>query len=131
MCAVGEGVKDIVNSIGGPLPSTNCHAKKTVIRTLMLACPNMWDNAEWGSVLRTDLQAWVPDETGVLELFPVAASAESISMPMFGRPDSGLLVSMWGCLWKQVPCVLAKVGMQPEQITPESAGTICEVATAM
>ena len=132
--SVAETAKDIieiVDGIGSPVPAANGYVRKTVIRTLMLACPSILMNADWGGVLRTDLQTWSPDATDVLEQFPPATSAETISMFMFGRPDWGLLVSMWGCLWKQVPPILAKAGVQPTQITREIAGAIREEATAM
>lgn len=132
--AVAETAKDIVDilsGIGCPVPRSNGYVRKTVIRSLMLACPSILQNAEWGGVLRTDLQAWAPDQTGALEQFPPTTSAEHLSMFMFGRPDWGLLVSMWCCLWKQVLPIMAKAGVQPDEITPEIAGAICEVATAM
>ena len=108
LLAIGNGVKDIVNKINrGAIPRQDGYVKKTVFRKLMRACPHVWNATDWGSVRRADLHAWTPDQTNVLEEFPETATAESISMFLFGRPDWGLLVSMWGCIWKPAALVLA------------------------
>ena len=113
LLAIGNGVKAIVDKIsGGAIPRQDGYVKKTVLRKLMCACSHVWNATDWGSVRRADLQAWTPDKAGVLEEFPETATAESISMFLFGRPDWGLLVSMWGCIWKPAaPLVLAKHGL--------------------
>ncbi len=128
--AIGNWARDIVDKIcRGAIPRSNGYVKKTVVRKLICACPHVWNAADWGSVRRADLQAWTPDETKVLEEFPETATAESISMLLFGRPDWGLLVSMWGCMWKPAAHVLDKHGV--DNITPAHAKAICAAAAAL
>ena len=130
LLAIGKGVKDIVDKISGDaIPRRDGYVKKSVIRKLMCACPHVWNATDWGSVRRADLQAWTPDETKVLEEVPETATAESISMFLFGRPDWGLLVSMWGCIWKPAALVLAKHGLH--KITPADAEAISAAAAAL
>ncbi len=133
--AIGTGVKTIVNklsAVGGVVPAADGYVKKTIIRKLLCACPHTRSvAAQWSRVRVRDLQAWTPDEAGILEEFPESATAESISMLLFGRPDWGLLASMWGCLWKPVVPILTKAGMQTQSITPEQAHEIGRVALTL
>lgn len=128
---VAKDIIAIVSAIGSPIPATKGYVRKTVIRSLLLACPAIRLDADWAAVMRTDLQEWAPDEKGVLEQFPATATAEAISTFMFRRPDWGLLVSMWGCMWNPVPQILAQADVQQEDITAAVAETMCEVAQAM
>ena len=91
--AIGEGIRNVVDKIstpGGGIPATNGYEKKKVIRKLMSADPHMWNAADWGASRRRDLQAWSL-ETKVLAHFPDTATAEYISLFMFGRLDRGML----------------------------------------
>ena len=96
-----------------------CEKKKTVIRQLMFACPHIWNATDWDAIGRRDLQAWSPDETKVLAHFPDTATAEYISLFMFGRPDWGLLAPLWCTLWKPALPVLTKAGFGLAGITPD------------
>jgi hypothetical protein len=56
---------------------------------------------DWGEVSRDVLMEACADETGYLELFDTESTAEDISNIMFSRPDLGIFVSMYCCLFKE------------------------------
>ena len=121
---------DKISAPGGGIPATNGYEKKKVIRKLMSADPHIWNAADWGASRRRDLQAWSL-ETKVLAHFPDTATAEYISLFMFGRPDWGLLAPLWCSLWKPAWPVLTKAGFGLAGITPEHAEIICQAASAL
>lgn len=130
LVAIGIGVKAIVETIsGGAIPRQDGYVKKSVIRTLICACPHVWNATDWGTVMLADLKAWTPDQAGVLDDFSPTDNAASISSFLFGRPDWGLLVSMWGCMWKPASLVLANSGVH--SITPSQAEAIRAAATTL
>ena len=121
---VGTAIAEIVRTIGCHILRVNGYVRKTVTRSLLLACPNVLNAAEeapWASVRRVELQMWVPDQSHVLEMFPPTATAADISTFMFGRPDWGVFVSMWGCTWQHVPGMLTKAGLVPDSVSAEVA----------
>ena len=121
---VGTAIAEIVRNIGCHILRVNGYVRKTVTRSLLLACPNVLNAAEeapWASVRRVELQMWVPDQSHVLEMFPPTATAADISTFMFGRPDWGLFVSLWGCTWHPVPGMLKKAGLVPDNASAEVA----------
>jgi hypothetical protein len=131
---IGKQVVAIVAGLsraGGPIPAENGYVRKSVIRKLILACPHARSADDWGKVSRVDLQSWSPDAAGVLGEFPASATADSISSLLFGRPDWGLLVSMWACLWKPTLPILAKAGWDATGIGPEQADAIGRAAVAL
>jgi hypothetical protein len=72
---------------------------------------------DWGEVSRDLLKEACADESGYLESFGAESTAEEISNTMFSRPDFGIFVSMYCCLFKEacetwprkVPDILAFV----------------------
>jgi hypothetical protein len=56
---------------------------------------------DWGEVSRDVLMEACADETGYLEVFDTESTAEDISNIMFSRPDLGIFVSMYCCLFKE------------------------------
>jgi hypothetical protein len=121
---------DKISAPGGGIPAWTNYSdvKKTVIRQLMFACPHIWNATDWDAIGRRDLQAWSPDETKVLAHFPDTATAEYISLFMFGRPDWGLLAPLWCSLWKPAWPVLTKAGFGLAGVKPAA---ICQAASAL
>ena len=124
---IGSGVRRIVDTLAsstGVVPCADGYVKKTVIRKLIFACPHAWRADDWSTMTRKDLQELAPGEVGVLKAFPEDQTADSISTLVFGRPDWGLLLSMWTCLWKPAVAVLRKAqcGSTPVRIDAEAIG---------
>jgi hypothetical protein len=57
---------------------------------------------DWGEVSRDLLMEACADETGYLESFQAESTAEEISNIIFARPDFGIFVSMYCCVFKEV-----------------------------
>ena len=55
----------------------------------------------WDDVLVSTLQAACPEQTTMLQTGPPHWSDACLSRCIFGRPDWGLFVSMFACLWKE------------------------------
>ena len=134
IASIGTGVLAVVEGLSSPhgvVSAADGYAKKTLIRKLIFACPRSWHAADWAAVSRKDLQAWSPDEAGVLKAFPETETAESISTLLFGRPDWGLLVSCWACVWKPASPELRKNGVSHGSISPGNAEAIARAAAAL
>jgi len=54
---------------------------------------------DWQAVSAAQVRAASPDEGNHLECFPRSWSAREISLVIFSRPDWGLLVSSFACMW--------------------------------
>jgi hypothetical protein len=55
---------------------------------------------DWAAMPRDQLAQMCADENGYLNEFPAYMPAADVSDLVFERPDLGVFVSMWGCLWK-------------------------------
>jgi hypothetical protein len=129
---IGAGVEAIVKGIPpGVVPGGRGYVRKTVLRKLIFACPAAHRAGDWHAVSREDLQRWAPDEVDALGGFPETASADSMSMLVFDRPDWGLLIPLWACLCKPALRGIGEAGLEPESLEEADAQAIAGAAAAL
>jgi len=131
IASIGAGVLAVVEGFSPHGLALNGYTKKSLIRKLIFACPHSWHAKDWDAVSRKDLQEWSPDERGVLNVFSETETAESISYLLFGRPDWGLLVSSWACVWKPALPELRKNGVSLGSISSGNAEAIARAAAVL
>jgi len=134
IASIGAGVLAVVEGLSSPhglVSAADGYTKKSLIRKLIFACPHSWHAKDWDAVSRNNLQEWSPDEAGVLKAFSDTDTAESISNLLLGRPDWGLLVSCWACVWKPALPELRKNGVSLGSISSGNAEAIAQAAAAL
>lgn len=84
------------------------YTRKFVLRKILLAYTmEVGDAIDWGTFPVGFLQDCSADERQFLSAFPAAWTARDASEFVFGRGDLPLFVSMWACLWNDVPSIKA------------------------
>ena len=75
--------------------------RKLLVAQLVLAA-GQGSHVDWDATPLAVLREVAPDESEFLQSLPAAWSASEASAFMFGRPDWGIFISMFGCLFKEV-----------------------------
>ena len=73
---------------------------KAIMRKFVLGYLADGGSARWDEMSLEDLQAIDPDEGGHLKSLPQDECVSDVSMLILGRPDHGMLLSMWACLFE-------------------------------
>lgn len=73
--------------------------RKGIMRKFVLGYLADGGAVNWDEVSIEDLEAVVPDEGGHLKNLPAGESVSALSMLILGRPDHGMFLSMWACLF--------------------------------
>ena len=69
-------------------------------KTLLALLASERASVDWASLSRPGLEELCCDQSGFLATFDETWSAADISNFTFGRPDWGMFVSLYACLWK-------------------------------
>ena len=74
-------------------------ARKSMMRKFVIGYLADGGVPHWDEMSIGELQAICPDEAGHLTNLPQDECVSAMSMLILGRPDHGLLLSMWSCLF--------------------------------
>jgi len=100
---LSASISSVASTIGGAMTNPDSMNHTTVVRKAVIAelIVNS-DCVKPGVMTVANLQKWCPDEKDNLSVFPGGESAEEISALVLRRPDHGMFLSMWACLWGMV-----------------------------
>jgi len=97
---LSDSLVDIGKTMGGEMSNPANYNHTTVIRKAILAHYTVHiDRTDWADVDIKTLRAWCPDKKDNLDAFDDSESVSAISDLILHRPDHGMLLSMWACLW--------------------------------
>ena len=81
------------------IASSGSTVRQAILRKFVvgyLACGGI---AHWEQLNANELSEFSPDEGGHLKTLPEGESVSALSMLILGRPDHGMFLSMWPCLF--------------------------------
>ena len=73
--------------------------RKAILRKFALGYLADGGIARWSEINIEELRALAPDESEHMKDLPQEECASAVSMLILGRPDCGMLLSMWSCLF--------------------------------
>ncbi len=106
LAAVMKVASEALANIGKACPRMACEAPsgsvhKSILRKFALGFLAVAGPQDWSAWRIADLCAACPDEGGHLQSLEQTAPVDTVSALVLGRPDHGLLLAMWACLFAQ------------------------------